>query len=78
MGLAVATTVQAALLLYWLLPQLEYWVRISLLGATARCLLAACVMGLPLYLSTRWFLWDAASVKAAVALFGFIGAGGFI
>jgi putative peptidoglycan lipid II flippase len=77
MGLAVATTVQAALLLYWLLPQLEFWVRYSLLGAAARCLLAALAMGVPLYFASRWFLWDASSVKATVALFGFIGAGGF-
>ena len=45
MGLALATGVQAYLLLRWMLPQLESWVPHALSRSATKCFFAALIMG---------------------------------
>jgi putative peptidoglycan lipid II flippase len=65
MGLAFATTVQAVLLLRWMLPQLESWVWSSLVRSTGKCLVAALIMGVPAYFGAMWFPYARSSLAAA-------------
>ena len=65
MGLALATTVQAILLLRWMLPQLESWLRQSLIQSAGKCLIAALIMGVPAYFGALWFPYERSSLAAA-------------
>ena len=78
MGLALATSIQAYLLLRWMLPQLESWVPYALSRAAAKCILAALIMGIPAGFGAMWFPYQRSSLEAAGLLGVIIGLGGFI
>ena len=78
MGLALATSIQAYLLLRWMLPQLESWVPHALSRAAAKCVFAALIMGVPAGLGAMWFPYQRSSLEAAGLLGVIVGLGGFI
>ena len=78
MGLALATSVQAYLLMRWMLPQLESWVPYALSRVAAKCVLAALIMGVPVGLIGAWFPYQRSGLEAAGMLGGIIALGGFI
>jgi putative peptidoglycan lipid II flippase len=78
MGLAAATTVQAILLLRWMLPQLESWTRPVLLQSAAKCSFAAVVLMIPALMASAWFPFERSSFTAAALLFGLITLGGLV
>ncbi|MEE2836243.1 MAG: murein biosynthesis integral membrane protein MurJ [Myxococcota bacterium] len=78
MGLALATSVQAYLLMRWMLPQLESWVPYALSRVAAKCVLAALIMGVPVGLIGAWFPYQRSGFEAAGMLGGIIALGGFI
>jgi putative peptidoglycan lipid II flippase len=78
MGLLFATSVQAYLLMRWMLPQLESWVPQALSRATAKCVFAAMIMGIPAGFGGSWFPYERSSLEAFGLLSVIIGLGGFI
>ena len=78
MGLALATSIQAYLLLRWMLPQLESWVPHALSRAAAKCVSAALIMGVPAGFGAMWFPYQRSGLEAAGLLGVIVGLGGFI
>ena len=74
-GLALATLVQLAVLLYWLRRSLESWVYPALVASTFRSFCVTLVMAFPIYWLRQDFGWERSSAMAIFKLSVFVSVG---